>query len=98
MPPKLDEVPVPQWTRISATWEEEIKGKAYSGSPRKAVRSEKIARVKDLVSSDLHIFIKELANEVGISCERISYILHEELSLHKLCAKWVSHSLSEEYK
>ena len=78
--------------------EEEIKDKARSGRPREAVTSEKIARVEDLVSNDPHISTIQLANEVGISRERISYILHNELSLHKLCAKWVPHRLSEDHK
>lgn len=87
-----------RWIATFRDGEEEIKDKARSGRPREAVTSEKIARVEDLVSNDPHISIKELANEVGISRERISYILDEELNLHKLCAKWVPHRLSEEHK
>jgi len=86
------------WIATFKGGEEEIKDKARSGRPREAVTSEKIARVEDLVSNDPHTSIKELTNEVGISRERISYILHEELNLHKLCAKWVPHRLSEEHK
>ena len=87
-----------RWIATFKDGEEEIKDKARSGRPREAVTSEKIARVEDLVSNDPHTSIKELTNEVGISRERISYILHEELNLHKLCAKWVPHRLSEEHK
>ena len=81
-----------------ATFKDREEDKARSGRPREAVTSEKIARVEDLVSNDPHISTIELANEVGISRERISYILHEELNLHKLCTKWVPHRLSEEHK
>ncbi|CAG8774210.1 9661_t:CDS:1, partial [Ambispora leptoticha] len=86
------------WIAMFKNEEEEIKDNTYSGHPHKVVTSEKISRIEDLVSDDLHIFIKELTNKVGISHERISYILHEELNLHKLCAKWIPHRLSEEYK
>src|SRR5438128_3224849 len=65
------------WIATFKDGEEEIKDKAHSGHPHEAVMSEKIAKVEDLVSNDLHISIKELANEVGISHERISYILHD---------------------
>ena len=45
--------------------------------------SEKIVKVEDLVSNNPHISIKNLANETGISREKMSYILHSELSLHR---------------
>jgi len=89
---------VRRWIATFTDGEEEIKDKARSGRPREAVTSETIAKVEDLVSNDPHVSIKELANEVGIASERIFYILHNELSLHKLCAKWVPHRLSEENK
>ena len=72
-----------RWIVTFKDGEEEIKDKARSGRPREAVTSEKIARVEDLVSNDPHISTIELANEVGISRERVSYILHNELSLQK---------------
>ncbi len=33
-----------------------------------------------------------------ISKEKIEYILHNKLNLHKVCTKWVSHILIEENK
>lgn len=35
---------------------------------------------------------------MGISTERIHYILHNELEVSKVCAKWVPHVLTEENK
>ena len=72
-----------RWIATFKDGEEEIKDKARSGRPREAVTSEKIARVEDLVSNDPYISTIELANKIGISRERISYILHNELSLQK---------------
>ena len=42
--------------------------------------------------------IRKIEEEVGISKERIGHILHKELDLHKVCAKWVPHVLTEENK
>ena len=42
--------------------------------------------------------IRKIEEEVGISKERIGHILHNELDLHKVCAKWVPHVLTEENK
>ena len=49
----------------------------------RSMTSEKIVKVEDLVSNNPHISIKNLANETGISREKMSYILHSELSLQK---------------
>ena len=43
----------------------------------------KIAKVEDLVSNNPHVFIENLTSKAGIFRERISYILHSELSLQK---------------
>jgi len=72
-----------RWIATFKDGEEEIKNKARSGRPHEASTSEKFARVEDLVSNNPHISTIELANEVGISRKRISYILHNELSLQK---------------
>ena len=89
---------VRRWIAAFKDGEEEILDKPRSGRPCEAVTPDKIARVDDLVSNDPHISAKELAYQVGISRERIAYILHDTLGLHKICAKWVPHSLSEENK
>jgi hypothetical protein len=62
------------------------------------VTSENITKVDDLVSNDPHITTTELASQVGISRERITHILRNELDFHKVCAKWVPHKLSEDNK
>src|SRR6185312_5363779 len=75
-----------------------FRDKARSGRPREAVTSEKIAKVDELVNDDPHITTTELATQVGISRERITHILRNELDFHKVCAKWVPHKLSEDNK
>jgi hypothetical protein len=35
--------------------------------------------------------VREIAETIGISKERVGYILHEELDMKKLCARWVVH-------
>ncbi|CAG8682869.1 8264_t:CDS:1, partial [Ambispora leptoticha] len=52
------------WIAIFKNGEEEIKDNAFSEHLHEAVTSEKIFRIENLVSDDLHISIKELTNEV----------------------------------
>jgi hypothetical protein len=32
--------------------------------------------------------VREISETMGISKERVGYILHEELDIKKLCARW----------
>jgi histone-lysine N-methyltransferase SETMAR len=89
---------VRRWIHAFEDGDESISDKACSGRPCEAVTPENIAKVDDLINDDPHISTSEIANQVGISRERIGHILHNELNLHKVCAKWVPHALSEDNK
>ena len=52
--------------------------------------------VEQLVDEDRHRTTRKLAEDVGISRERIGHILHKELQMRKLCKKWIPHVLTEE--
>jgi len=42
--------------------------------------------------------VREIAETTGISKERVGYILHEELDMKKLCARWVPRLLTADQK
>jgi hypothetical protein len=42
--------------------------------------------------------VREIAETIGISKERVGYILHGELNMKKLCAIWVPRLLSADQK
>jgi histone-lysine N-methyltransferase SETMAR len=42
--------------------------------------------------------VREIAETTGISKERVGYILHEELDMKKLCARWVLCLLTADQK
>ena len=50
---------------------------------------ETIDKVHDSIMEDRRLKVRELANIVGISTERVHHILHEKLDMKKLCARWV---------
>jgi len=52
----------------------------------------------DMVLDDWRIKVREIAETIGISKERVWYILHEELDMKKLCARWVPHLLTAHQK
>ena len=70
-----------------------------SRGPPISVRSEQtIASVKAHVEEDPHSTVRELSNTCGLSIGTVHKILHEDLHMKKLAARWVPHLLTDEQK
>ncbi|UYV79025.1 hypothetical protein LAZ67_17000668 [Cordylochernes scorpioides] len=50
------------------------------------------------ILNDRQVKVWEIAEAVGISEERVRTILHEELAMRKLCARWVPYFLNADPK
>jgi len=48
-----------------------------------------IDQIHELVLEDRRISAKSIAEQLGISRERVGSIIHEDLDMRKPCAKWV---------
>jgi hypothetical protein len=68
------------------------------GRPKSSTTPEIIEQVHDMVLDDRLIKVREIADTVGISKERVGYILHEELHMKNLCARWVPRLLTADQK
>jgi hypothetical protein len=68
------------------------------GRPKSATTPEIIEQVHDVVLDDRRMKIRKHAETIGISKERVGYILHEELDTKKLCARWVPCLLTADQK
>jgi len=68
------------------------------GRPKSATTPEIIEQVHDMVLDDRRMKVREIAETIGISKERVGYILHEELDMKKLCARWVPRLLTADQK
>jgi hypothetical protein len=51
-----------------------------------------------MVLDDRRMKLHEIAETIGISKERVGYILHEELDMKKLCTRWVPCLLKKKKK
>jgi hypothetical protein len=51
-----------------------------------------------MVLDDRLTKLREIVMTIGISKERIGYILHEELDMKKLCARWLPQLLIVDQK
>ena len=73
-----------------------LEGKTRPGRPSDATDEEMCNKVRDLVYSDKQIKVEEIANALHISHGSISTTLHDCLGMHKLPARWIPKSLSDE--
>ena len=68
------------------------------GAPKTAATDENVSKIHDLVLADRRIKVRELADAVGISKDRVGHILHEILGMRKLSARWVPRLLTPDNK
>ena len=77
-------------------WRPEHQYTAHCWSPSDATDEEMCNKVRDLVYSERRIKVDEIANALHISHGSVSTTLHDRLGMHKLTARWVPKSLSNE--
>lgn len=69
-----------------------------SEHPKTATTDDNIAQVRQIVLDDRRIKVKEIAEAMNISEECVYHILHENLGMRKLSARWVPRSLTSDQK
>jgi histone-lysine N-methyltransferase SETMAR len=68
------------------------------GHPKSATTPEIIEQVYDMVLDDRRMKVHEIAETICIFRICVGYILHEELDMKKLCARWVPRLLTADQK
>jgi len=66
--------------------------------PKTLTTSEIIDQIHELILEDRRILSKSIAEQLGISRERVGFIIHEDLDMRKLSAKWVPKCLNTDQK
>ncbi|KYN21168.1 hypothetical protein ALC57_06462, partial [Trachymyrmex cornetzi] len=69
-----------------------------SGRPTTATTTDNIEEIHQMIMDTRRIKIREIAEPVGISKERVCHILTEELDMRKLTARWVPRLLTLDQK
>jgi len=59
------------------------------GRPIEVTMENMVNKIHDIVLADHRVKIREIANFVKISTERIQNVLHETLGMKKLSARWI---------
>ena len=68
------------------------------GRPKTSVIKANIAAVKIVVEQDARLSVRDIASCTGVSEGSVQTILKKRLDLRKICARWISHLLTEEQK
>jgi len=68
------------------------------GRPKTVTTPELIDQIHELMLEDRRISAKSIAEQLSISRERVGSIIHEDLDMWKLSAKWVPKCLNEDEK
>jgi len=64
------------------------------GRPKTVTTSEIIDQINELTLEDRRISAKSVAEQLNILCERDGSIIHKDLNMRKISAKWVSKCLN----
>ena len=59
------------------------------GLPKTVTTPEIIDQIDELILDDRRISAKSIVEQLGISSERVGSIIHEDVDMRKLSAKWV---------
>jgi len=57
-----------------------------------------IGQIHELILEDRQNSVKSVAEQLGISRERVGSIIHEDLDMRKLSAKWIPKCLNADQK
>jgi len=55
-------------------------------------------QMHELILEDRQISTKSIVEQLGISCERVGSIIHEDLGMRKLSVNWVPKCLNADQK
>jgi len=59
------------------------------GRPKTVTTPQIIDQIYEIILEDIRISAKSIAEQLGISRERVGFIIHEDLGMRKPSAKWV---------
>jgi hypothetical protein len=89
---------IKKWTAEFKCGRTSLEDDPLEGHPKSATTTEIIEQAYDMVLDDRRMNVREIAEIIGISKERVGYILHGELDMKKLCTGWVPPLLTADQK
>ena len=90
----------PRCGRRTSLWKTNfvVEDEPRCGRPCTSKTDENVTKVRDLVSSDLHLTVRMISNVLNLNRQTVHEILTFELGMQKICAKLVPKILTNEQK
>ena len=86
------------WARRFSEGRESIEDRPRAGRPISGTSDKCVLEVSAILEEDPHISLVEIGNAVGVSTGTAHAIVHDNLQLRKVCARWVPHALTQAQK
>ena len=87
-----------KWVKRFSEGRESVTDEERSGRPATNRSEEIIAQIRQIVSENLWLTVRSIAEQVNIDRETVRKILTEDLDTRKVCVKMVPEELTEEQK
>ena len=87
-----------RWVKAFKSGKISVEDDTRPGRLKTAVTKANIAAVNIVVEQNARLSVKDIASCTGISEGSMQTILKRHLDLRKVCARWISHLLTEEQK
>lgn len=89
---------VADWTKRFKEGRQSFDDDERIGRPVTSTTDDNIHDVYSLITENPHISLRYIAEETDLSYGTVSSIVHEQLNMRKICARWVPHHLTEQDK
>ena len=86
------------WHKRFAEGRSDIKDDVRSGRPQDVRTSRSIENVHYILSNEGRYTIREIGEDTSLSYGIVSRIIHNDLKMKKVSARWIPHILSDEQK
>ena len=73
---------------------ESVMDEQRSGRPT-SITSQKVQEIKELLDKDRRITVREVSQRVDCNVGTVHTIIHDDLNMRRLCARWIPKMLSE---
>ena len=94
----MDVKNVHSWVQHFKEGQTSCENKPKEPRPRTSRSEDMIARVEQMVMEDRRLTVKQMAANAGISVGSLDTILHDDLKMRKVSARWVPRMLTDENK
>jgi len=94
----LSNVSVYKWSSAFKKGRETVENEPHERRPRTSITGENSDRVDALIRENRRITVRELSGILNISDGSVKTIIKQHLRYSKVCARWISHLLTDEHK